>query len=646
MQNEEETSSKDDDEELLLLTEEKFREKYNYEEMKKVTFKKKFKRNLKCNKEKILNFIPICRWLPKYNPKKDLGYDIIAGITTAVMHIPHGLSYAPLARVDPIIGLYMAIFPVFVYMIFGTSRILSIGTFAVLCTMVGDVVNSHQANYQSLIDKAYATNNTLIVQHNYTSLEVGTAVCLLVGFWQCLLGFLRLGVFMVVMSKSMVSGFTTGAAICVFSYQLKSIFGIHVQTFTGALKLVYFYIDFFSKIKTTNCVTLGTSLSAIALLLFFNEYLKPLIKKKHPKNRIPVPIELFVLVIGILTSYMLDLKKNYNVEIVGYIPQGMPVAQMPPLSLLPHVITESFMVALVALSINLSLTKIFESKSDYVIDDNQELIAYGFSNIASSFFLCLPSAASLSRTTIQYSTGGKTQLASFFSAVLMILTIIFVQFLFEPVPYCILGSIVVVTLKGLLLQVLDLPKIIKENLMDGIIWIGTFFAVILIDIDIGLGVGILLSVVSLAFSSSVLKVNVIGQVPQSNIYLNMEFYKSATSIPYILILKIEGNVTFANCSNLEKKILREYKNFFAFSIEDDSNVILDLSSMNTIDPTGVKIFIELYQYFSKLNTKLYITHCNNRVYRVLHKCKFFTIFPKEQVAASVNDVVIYLNSKK
>lgn len=116
--------------------------------------------------------IPIVQWLPKYSPKRDLIGDIIAGFTVAIMHIPHGMAYGLLAGVSPGCGLYMAIFPTLVYMILGTSKHISIGTFAVASMMTLKVVQSH------------ASDETVLAQGGddvITPLEVVTTLAFTVG---------------------------------------------------------------------------------------------------------------------------------------------------------------------------------------------------------------------------------------------------------------------------------------------------------------------------------------------------------------------------------------------------------------------------------------------------------------------------------
>lgn len=139
--------------------------------------------------------MPVLKWIPEYPVKKNLVGDIISGITVAVMSIPQGLAYGLLAGVAPIVGLYMAFFPVLIYFIFGTSRHISMGTFAVVSLMTAKIVGTYS---DPGLATTAAINGTMIANslephYPYTPIQVTTAVAMMVGFFQLLMCFLRLG---------------------------------------------------------------------------------------------------------------------------------------------------------------------------------------------------------------------------------------------------------------------------------------------------------------------------------------------------------------------------------------------------------------------------------------------------------------------
>lgn len=88
-----------------------------------------------------------------------------------------------------------------------------------------------------------------------------------------------------------------------------------------------------------------------------------------------------------------------------------------------------------------------------------------------------------------------------------------------------LAAIVVVSLKGMFMQVKEFPVILKKSKMDAIVWMGTFLVSVLWDIDYGLGAGFLLSVLSILLYGQKLHIYPLGKVPNNNLYLDLRHYQ-------------------------------------------------------------------------------------------------------------------------
>jgi solute carrier family 26, other len=161
----------------------------------------------------LYDFCPVLKWLPEYNCQKNLMSDIISGVTVAVMHIPQGMAYGLLAGVDPIVGLYMAFFPTLIYFLFGTSRHISMGTFAVVSLMTSKIVATYSDPNHGVPE--HLINSTVVEgdteHYTYTPFEVATAVTMMTGFYQLLMCVLRLGALSSLLSEALVNGFTTAA---------------------------------------------------------------------------------------------------------------------------------------------------------------------------------------------------------------------------------------------------------------------------------------------------------------------------------------------------------------------------------------------------------------------------------------------------
>lgn len=267
--------------------------------------------------------VPAIDWLfTNYNWSEDFFKDFVAGFTVAVLNIPQGMAYAMLGNVDPTVGLYMAIMPVIVYSLLGTSRHVSMGSFSVVCLMTGKVVSMY-ANTNANID-ADPTAGTMIDQavslqpHQaavvYTSIEVATAVTLMVGLIQILMYVFRLGVVCTILSETLVSGFTAGAAVHVVTSQMKELLGVKIDNHNGLFQIVLTYYDIGIRIQDVNFATITVSVITTVLLLTYNTHLKAFINKRL---FMPVPIELITIIIGTALFQFTTFSEDYQIKLVS-----------------------------------------------------------------------------------------------------------------------------------------------------------------------------------------------------------------------------------------------------------------------------------------------------------------------------------------
>ncbi|XP_048482137.1 sulfate anion transporter 1 isoform X7 [Plutella xylostella] len=475
------------------------------------------------------NSLPIARWLPRYQPRRALLGDVVAGATTAVMHIPQGMAYALLAEVPPIVGLYMAFFPTLIYVLFGTSPHISMGTFAVVCLMAGKVVLQHAHHPDLLLNVTNATLTTPpppLGEGEYTPIQVVSVVCLVVGLFQMAMWVLRLGAVSTLLSEPLVSGFTTAASFHVLASQLKDLFGVRIRKLSGNYKVIYTVIEVVKNLPYLNWAAFTISAIACLVIALNNELLKPWVSKR---SKIPVPIELIAIVTGTLVSRFWGLKEQFGVALVGHIPTGLPVPSVPPLELMPAVALDAGTITVVSYTISMSMALIFAAKEKYEVDANQELLALGSSNVFASFFGCAPFCASLSRSYIQYQAGSKTPLTTVISALLVLSVLLWLGPFFTLLPRCVLAAIIVVSLKGMFVQVKELGKFWKLSKLDALVWIVTFVVTCFVSIDIGLGAGLLASVGSLFCRSQAPYTCLLGRVADTDLYLDCKRYRAVSS---------------------------------------------------------------------------------------------------------------------
>ncbi|XP_054280454.1 prestin-like [Macrosteles quadrilineatus] len=612
--------------------------------------------------QSVVSLVPAITWLGQYNWGHDLIKDIISGCTVAVMNIPQGMAYALLGNVPPVVGIYMAIFPVLVYAFLGTSRHVAMGSFAVICLMTGKVVSQHSYAGGALsLVAANSTSPTVTELPQYAPMEVATAVTFMVAMYQLAMYLFRMGVMCSLLSDTLVNGFTAGAAIHVFTSQIKDLLGMKIPKYNGNFQIIYTYIGIFNNLSTINVAAALISLFTVSFLIFDNKVIKPWVSKR---SVFPVPVELIAVMIGTIASTCWDLHIKYNLTTVGHISVGLPEFHAPNFQLLPTVALDSFVIALIAYIITMSMALIFAQKMNYEVNANQELLAQGTGNLLGSFLSCMPFAASLSRSMIQHTVGGRTQLASIISATILAVVLLSFGPVFEPLPRCILASLIIVALKGVLLQVKDVVKIWQMSALDGIVWICTYIAVIVIEIDIGLLVGLIISILTILFRGLRPYIYKLSRLPNTDIYVESDRYGKVEDISGICIIHYAGGLNFANRGCFRKEIkkvmnrwptkdkmhlkqLNQIKSNKVSPIEIEQEVqylVLDLTGMQYVDPSGAGVLQSLASELSENSQYLYLAGASGPVYEVLQRCNIFEA-PNILCFPTIHDAVIYAQAK-
>ncbi|KAM6101517.1 anion exchange transporter isoform 2-T3 [Theristicus caerulescens] len=406
--------------------------------------------------------LPILKWVPVYNWKENLIPDTVSGMMLAIQQVTQGLAFAVLSSVHPVFGLYGSFFPVIIYAIFGMGRHVATGTFALTSLISASAVERLVPS----VSTNFTTNNNSGVlglsEFEMQRIGVAAAVSFLGGIIQVAMFMLQLGSATFLLTEPVISAMTTGAATHVVTSQVKYLLGMKMPYISGPLGFFHIYAYIFENIRSVQLEALLLSLLSIVVLVLVKE-----LNAKFQRNiKVVLPIDLVLIIATSVACYYADMEYVYGLEVVGHIPEGLPSPKTPPMTVLPEVVTEAFGVALVGYVASLALAKASAKKFKYSVDDNQEFLAHGLSNVIPSFFFCIPSAAAMGRTTLLYSTGAKTQVACLISCVLILVVIYAIGPMLYWLPMCVLASIIVVGLKGMLMQFRDLKKYWNVDKID------------------------------------------------------------------------------------------------------------------------------------------------------------------------------------
>ncbi|XP_053296786.1 solute carrier family 26 member 6, like [Pleuronectes platessa] len=509
----------------------------------------RLKDSLRCSvpklKRSVLSILPVLSWLPKYSVWDSGMPDLISGISVGIMHLPQGMAYSLLASLPPVFGLYSSLYPTLIYFFFGTSRHISIGTFTMTSIMVGSVTERLAPDTDfPMMNGTNSTADVDITARDSYRVQVAAATTVIAGLIQVLLGLVKFGFVATYLSEPLVRAYTTAAAGHAVVAQLKYVFGVSPKRFHGPLSLVYTLKDVCSLLPKTHLPTLVVSVVSMVCLIAAKELNSFL----SAKLAVPVPMELITIAAATLISHYSHLSMNYTVSVVGEIPSGLSPPSIPDFSIFSEVMGDAIALAIVGYAISISLGKTFALKHGYKVDSNQELVALGLSNTVGGFFQCYSVCASMSRSLIQETTGGKTQMAGIASSLIVLVTILKLGSLFQELPKAVLAVIVFVNLKGMFKQHSDIVTLWRQSKIDLMVWLVTWVSTLLLNMDVGLAVSLIFTMLTVIFRTQLPTYSVLGNVAGTELYLDIETHGEAREIPGVTIFRSSATVYFANAA--------------------------------------------------------------------------------------------------
>jgi SulP family sulfate permease len=555
------------------------------------------------------SIFPILDWLPNYK-KAWLKGDITAGLTVGIMLVPQGIAYAMIAGLPPIYGLYTAMIPQIVYAIFGTSRQLAVGPVAM----------------DSLIVAAGVATLADIGTQNF--IEFAILLAFMMGVLQVLFGVFKLGFLVNFLSRPVISGFTSAAALIIGFSQLKHLFGIQINRGDKIQTLLY---ELFLHLKEINFIAFGIGIVAILILVF----LKRLTKK--------IPAALVVVVLGILVVKIFNLEQ-FGVQIIGEVPKGLPTFRMPHFNvaimvdLLPIALTLSFIAFLEAISV----AKAIELKHDnYKVLPNQELIAIGFGNMVGSFFQTYPATGGLSRTAVNNQIGAKTPLAAVISGTVIAFTLLFLTPVFYYLPHAVVAAIIMVAVYGLL--DFHIPKHLLEYSKKELVILNiTLLVTATVGIREGVFMGVILSLGVLIYATTKPHVAVLANVPGTHFYRNIDRFKNLIQKDEILIYRFDAQLFFANTYYFKEKL----EELVLSNREKLKIIIIDGESINSIDSSGVYMLSDVIEKYKSMGIDIAFTGMKGPVRDVLQKAGIMRKIKYENCFMSIQEAVDAFENNK
>ena len=516
--------------------------------------------------------------------------DAVAGAVVTVLVIPQSLAYAMLAGLPPTMGLYASVWPVLAYAFLGSSQVLAVGPVAVTSLMTAS----------ALLPLAVAASP------EYVALAMGLAV--LSGLMLTLAGVLRLGFLAYFLSQPVISGFVSGVAILIAIGQLPGILGITVAGRGVAQTL----LGVWQQAHDIHALTTALGVGAVMVLWWARAHLARVWGRWFGAPEVgawmarmgPLVVVLLATLIVLVTGGAASL----GVAVVGPIEPGLPQWQGVFLDsgqwlslCLP-----ALLIALIGFVESVSLAQAYALQRQQRLAPNRELLGLGVANVFSGFTGGYSVAGGFSRTVINASAGAQTPMASVVAALLMAGVMLGFSQAFEVLPVAVLSASILVSVLTLF-DVQTLRKAWRYDQADAWSWLATFAGVLVAGVEIGIGMGVVLSLGVLVWRSSRPHMAVVGRIAGTEHFRNTQRHRVET-LPGLIALRVDESLFFANAAALEEKVgdlLTQHT--------DTRCLLLILSAVNRIDTTALIMLDELERSLTLKGVQLWLAEVKGPV---------------------------------
>jgi SulP family sulfate permease len=551
----------------------------------------------------LIRLFPIVEWLPRYS-RRDFAGDLPAGLTIGAMLIPQGMAYALLAGLPPQMGLYASILPLVVYALLGRSRQLGVGPTAI----------------SSLLTAAGLAKLSGGDPKTYVAMAATLAV--VVGLMRVAMGVGRLGFFVNFLSRPVLSGFTSAAALTIAASQLKHLLRVDLGKSSLVPMLV---LNAVRRAGQVHLPTLAIGLGGMALLA--------LLRRWRPNW--PGTLLVVMAATAVVAVFGLD---HQGVSVVGRIPGRLPTLRLPTegLGRFGEMFPTAAAITMLGFVESIAVAKVFAQRHRYVIRPNQELVALGVATVASGLSGSYPVSGSFSRTAVNAASGARTQMAGVISAGVVALTLVVLTPLFRPLPNAVLAAVVMAAVAGLV-DLAEARRLWRVKRSDFVLLVVAFASTLFLGVEWGLLVAVIASLGVIIRQTSRPHTAILGRLPESTEYRNVKRAPMAITVEGVVVLRIDAPLYFANVEYIQERIRQ---------IEEAEGgrlraLVLDAGSINDLDSSADRALQELAEDYGRRGVELYIANAKGLVRDVMRRSGLFDRLGPERFFLSTHEAVRY-----
>lgn len=541
----------------------------------------------------------IQRWTPhwvSHYRREHLSDDLIAGLILTVLVIPQSLAYALLAGLPPQAGLYASIFPVIAYALLGSSMTQAVGPVAITAIMT------------------FAVLSPLAAPGSSQYLMLAATLSLFSGLLVLVFGALRLGFLSQLLSRPVISGFISGSAVLIVLSQIKFLLGISPQGSSSWQVL----ISLFEHASQTNPITLAIGATSLVLLFVARRWLAGAltgvgVRKRRAEFAVRLtPLVVLIVATGVVIALELDVKRG--VAVVGEVKEGLASFTffMPDPQMLELLVGPALILALIGMVQNITMAQALAIRRREKVDANRELVGLGAANITAAFYGGMPVGGGLSRSAVNTAAGAQSPLASIVSALSMLAIVAMGTHWLAKLPLAVLAASIVVAAISMV-DVKAFRQAWAYDRADALALLGTALGVLILGIQQGIAVGIGLSLATLLLRASTPHIAVIGRIPGTEHFRNVERHGVET-LPGVLFLRIDESLFFGNLSAVEARLTLELE-----KSPDTHDLVLIMSAVNRIDTTAMEVLTDFNRELAERGIRLHLAEVKGPVQDRLEK---------------------------
>nr|XP_035151352.1 testis anion transporter 1 isoform X9 [Callithrix jacchus]XP_035151353.1 testis anion transporter 1 isoform X9 [Callithrix jacchus] len=599
---------------------------------------------------------PFLEWMCMYRFKDWLLGDLLAGISVGLVQVSQGLTLSLLTRqlIPPLNITYAAFCSSVIYVILGSCHQMSIGSFFLVSALLINVLKVSPFNNGHLIMGSFikdeVSTHSYLVGYN-KSLSVVATTTFLTGIIQLIMGALGLGFIATYLPESATSAYLAAAALHIMVSQLTYIFGTMITFHAGPISFFYNIINYCIALPKANSTSILLFLAVVVALrinkcirISFNQY------------PIEFPMEFFLIIVFTVFANKISMATETSKMLIDMIPYSFLFPTTPDFSLLPNIILQAISLSLVSSFLLIFLGKKIASLHNYSVNSNQDLIAIGLCNVVSSFFRSSVFTGAVARTIIQDKSGGRQQFASLVGAGVMLLLMVKMGHFFYALPNAVLAGIILSNVYPYLETISNLPSLWREDQYDCALWMMTFLSSVFLGLDIGLIISVVFAFFITTVRSHRMKIVLLGQIPNTNIYRNVNDYREIITIPGVKIFQCCSSITFVNVYHLKHKLLKEVDMVRVPLKEEEIFTLFNSSDTNLQEQKICRCFCNcddleplprICNAFHNSNILILIAGCHSSVVRTFERNDFFDAgITKAQLFLSVHDAMLFALSRK